>query len=404
MRSIAKSELVCSILLLSLVSCSRIVKRMPQEMREMDQFLTRNDPEDCYQYQYNFEREIPRLYDEEQVDSIYDIIDYIENECGPSSSMETTKLLVGAGDSATCDTLVGQSTISSMLRHRAEQEYLLDQAEWSLLYGRDPADRTHERFMRFATNLGTELKTSPMTSGSGRVIGLYYSGAFDSAFSLMQRAPVRHTSLGKSYQDYSNRIKHRYPDNANLALLFGNWNPQGRNRLLGNHPDIGLHLGWEGRAFRIDGVISYRFNSSANPFVVDSLGELVSTSKFNSWMAGVDVGYKVIDTRRTSTDIFAGVAYDAILTVTTREEPVDYRTHGWLGLSVGLRQRLFVHAPSGTYIGALIRYSKVDYDNLRGTDLWGNTLTVSLMVGWSVNETLHQFLGKLNYKGDWRRR
>jgi hypothetical protein len=137
---------------------------------------------------------------------------------------------------------------------------------------------------------------------------------------------------------------------------------------------------------------------------VDSLGELLETKRFNSWLVGADLGYKLLDSRYISTDIFAGIAYDAMTSVIVKTSPDDYVTHGGFGASVGLRHRIFVDSRSGMYIGGLVRYSFVDYDNSRGTDLSGNTVTISVMVGWSMNETLRQFLGKLNYKGNWRKR
>jgi hypothetical protein len=300
--------------------------------------------------------------------------------------------------------MVGASTIGSMLRHRSEQEFLLDQYDWDGLYGQNPMDRTHEKFTNFTSKLGSQLSEDRSVGECGRTIGLFYSGEFDSAFAVIQRPALRGTILGRSYQSFADRIKQKFPDDLNFALLLGNWNPQGENRLFGHHPDVGVQLGWEGRKFRADGTISYRFQSSDNPYTVDSLGNWVATTKFNSWLFGVDCGLKIFDTRTLSTDIFGGFAYDVVYSVTKATDPVEHVSHGSAGASIGLRQRIFVNARTGMYIGAMIRYSVVDYSNSGGTDISGNTVTVSAVIGWSVNETLQQFLKKLNYKGNWRKR
>ena len=68
-----------------LFSCAQVSKRMPDELEKMHAFLKQDNPSACRQYHYNFERQVPRLYREDKLDSILDVIDYIKTECGPAT-------------------------------------------------------------------------------------------------------------------------------------------------------------------------------------------------------------------------------------------------------------------------------------------------------------------------------
>ncbi|SYZ72552.1 hypothetical protein TRIP_C20667 [Candidatus Zixiibacteriota bacterium] len=397
-------SLLILIPLFLIVSCARMTKMMPSELRDMHEFLSRENPGDCRLYHYNFERQTPRLYDEHQTDSIFDIIEYIKTECGPAFNLEYTRLLLLADNGEFDDSLIGRSTIPQMLWYRGEQENLMRWKDWYYLYGTSqPVDNTHDNFSKFIDNLARKIESEPQISSTGRALGLFYSGSFDSAFSLIQSKEMRNTEIRRSYDSYVLQIKRKFPSRGHFGIFAGSWMPQGSNRILGNHPDIGIQLGSEWPKFRVDAVISGRFLSAKNNFTVDSLGHLTSTDKFNSWLFGIEGGFKVIDRAVYSADIFAGIGYDVIYSIKTAGDPEEFVSHGSLGIDLGLRQRFFLDQRTGCYIGAIVKYGIVNYSNPKGTDLSGNTLTISLVTGWSFHETLNQFLKSLNFKGNWRK-
>lgn len=386
-----------------LTACAAVSKRMPSELHNMHDVLVKDNPNTCQLYHYNFERQAPRLFQEDQVDSLLDVIDYIKTECGPTATLETSRLLLLCETGRFSDTLVGPVTVAQMLRFRTEKEYSMWWLRHNVLLDYpEPQDNSHERFVEFQSKLAERVVATEQVGPSEESIGLFYSGRFDSSFSRIQADDMRGTKLRESYDELVSRTKMQFPERGHVSIQLGNWNPQGNNRLLGTHPELAVQLGAEWSRWRLDGTINYRFLSSREKFEVDSLGELVTTDKFNSWLFGGEVGYKVIDNARLSTDLFVGLGYEVIYSVTEARDPEEYKTHGSLGLSAGVRQRVFLDRESGWYVGGAARYSRVDYGNPRGTDLSGNTLTVSLITGWSYHATLKQFLKKLNYKGNWR--
>jgi hypothetical protein len=377
---------------------------MPQSLyRDMHQLLTQDDPNTCRKYHYNFERKAPRLYDADQRDSILDIIEYIKTECGPASNLEIARILLLADMGGFSDSLIGSSTISQMLWFRSEQEYLLDWQRRSLLYGYPRnLDNTYDNFHSFLTGIAEQAASDPEISPMGQTIGLYYSGQFDSAFTRVQSNELEGTALRENYDDFVQRVKNEFSRRGHIGFQVGDWIPKGNINRLGKHPDIGLQLGGEGNLFRGDAVISYKFLSAKEKYQVDSLGQLVPTDEFNCWLFGAEGGVKFIDRGRISTDLFIGVGWEVLLSVVEAGDPNTQKTHSSPFFSFGLRQRIFLDKRSGWYVGGAVRYSIVDYSNSGGTDLSGNALTVSIVTGWSIHETLKQFLTKLNYHGDWR--
>jgi hypothetical protein len=401
MKQLLMVTIAAPVVLCLFVSCAQMSRRMPDELDRMHKFLTKDDPNVCRNYHYNFEREAPRLYKDQQADSILDIIDYIKTECGPTAELEVTRALVLIDGGRFDDSLIGSSTIPQMLRYRSREERLSNWGPWALLYGSsEPEDNTHDRFAEFETGLADKAAADSEAVAEARAIGMFYSGEFDSAFSYIQSEELRGTALQDRYDEFVQDVKQKYRARGNIALLVGNWSGASGGDVIGNHPELGFQLGGEGEHWRIDGILSYRFVKTTREYLVSSGSGLLSTKHFDSWMVGLDVGYKFIDNGSISTDVFVGVGYDAIYSAPLADD--EWVTHSSAALSVGLRHRIFFNQRTGWYLGGILRYTMVDYNNPGGSPLPGNTLTISLVSGWSYHETLKQFLEKLNYKGDWR--
>lgn len=385
------------------VNCSHISGRMPEEVADMHDFLTQHDVDECRNYHYNFERQAPRLYADNQADSILDAIEFIKTECGPASNLELFRTLLLTHAGRYDDTLIGSSTIPQMVWYRAEQDYRSVFNRWNFLYGLSrPIDNTHDNFERLNTQLAEQISVDSSAVPSARVIGLYYSGNFDTAMSLIQSDQCRGTALQAAYDDYVTQVKNMFPTRGNVAFLVGAWMPQNNIGFLGDHPNFGIQLGGEGKKWRGDLVLDLRFVDSKNEYIVNDNGSLVSTDEYSGLLLGIEIGRKLFDNRSFSTDVFVGLGYEQIVSGERSDDPDQGIIHGSIAPSIGLRQRFFLNDHTGWYIGGNIRYSYADYSNRGGTDLSGGAVTVSFITGWSMHATLQQFLKAINYKGSWR--
>ena len=385
------------------VSCSHISGRMPQETEKWHKFLTKHDADECRNYHYNFERQAPRLYAENQPDSLLDAIEYIKTECGPASNLELFRTLLLSDVGRYDDSLVGSSTMPQMVWYRAEQEYRPTFGQWNFLYGFSrPIDNTHDRFEDLTNQLARQISQDSEAVPQAQALGLFYSGNYDTAMAMIQSDRCRGTALRAAYDDYVGQLKSMFPGRFNFGLLVGVWVPQNNISFLGEHPDFGVQLGGESRRWRGDLVFNVRFTDAANDYQVHDGSSVVTTDKFTDWLLGAEFGYKVFESAQASTDVFIGLGFEQIVSV---EEPADPRmhvTHGSFAPSIGLRHRIFLNNHNGWYIGGNLRYSYVDHSNPRGTDLSGGAMTISFITGWSLHATLQQFLKAVNYKGSWR--
>ncbi|MFZ1684583.1 MAG: hypothetical protein WAU88_10695 [Candidatus Zixiibacteriota bacterium] len=391
------------VVVLTLVSCTHFARKMPSEMRAMRGFLSQDNPDQCRTYIYNFERQTPRLYSDNQLDSILDLVDFMKTQCGPSTDIEVTRLLVTTRKGDFADSLIGSSTIPQMLWYRSDQEGILRWNRMRYLFGGDePSDNSHENYNEFRSLLAGSIAGDSLYPREARLLGSFYSGKFDSALIRLQSEELRGTAMQRAYSNFVGDVKESFPTRANMAIMVGSWRPNDRLSLVGNHPELGFEFGAEGRRWRVDGLISYRFMSSKNRFTVDSLGHQIETDKFNDWYLGGEFGLKIFENSTLSTDVFGSLGYDGIATVAKAGDKGERVVADALSFGIGVRQRIFLSREAGWYIGGSARYNVLNYSNRGGTDLSGQAVTISVMTGWSFHETLYQFLKKLKYKGSWR--
>ncbi len=370
----------------------------------MNRFLTQDDPTICRRYHYNFERQAPRLFAEQKIDSIRVAADFVNSECGPAANVEVTRLLLHLSQGSYGDSLVGSSTLSRMLWFRRQ----VQEEDWMCVYSWDAHrwgennDNTRDKFIEFLKSLALLSGNRSPASPSAAIISQFYRGEYDSAFREMQQPAMQNTALGKSYVAHVRSIKKAYSEFGHLSFLIGGWNPQGANRRLGSFPEVGLQFGGETKRWRTDFALLFRPGDARDSITVDSAGSLVTTNRFEGGFLGLEQGLKFFDTRTQSADMFVSLGYELVYSKSLGGNPEEHVSHNSWSFGGGLRYRLFVFPRLGWYVGGIARYSFVDYPNPRGSDISGNTLSLSLVLGISGNATRRELLDDVNYRGDYR--
>ncbi|MCI0698050.1 hypothetical protein L0337_39360 [candidate division KSB1 bacterium] len=222
----------------------------------------------------------------------------------------------------------------------------------------------------------------------------FYSGNLDSLFIKLKSSGYEHTAIKSYYDEYVTSTL-AMPD-GNLGLIAGYWMPQGKNKLLGNHPSFGFFLGGKKKKFMADVVILFRFLSAKETYVVKREGGFESTKKFFGGYIGVEGGRELLRTRHHGFDLSAGMGFDGFDALDKNQQH-DAVTISSFNFNLGLGYRYFSHEFQTKYIGMQVRYNFVRYATHGGSDLSGNTISLRLLLGLGGNQKKNQRLKSLEY-------
>jgi hypothetical protein len=171
--------------------------------------------------------------------------------------------------------------------------------------------------------------------------------------------------------------------------------PNGSNKVLGNHPTLGMSTGYKYNNIQYDLTMIIRFLKSKEPYAVKHGGVLDTTEYFFGMYLGGDVGYILSDSKQHRISLTAGIGWDVLHTV---EESDDTRKvlHS-LNLNTGFKYQFFINKYHSWYLGIQGRYNIVKYNTGGGTDLSGNVITLSFLLGYSADKSKINTLKYLNY-------
>ncbi|UCH90220.1 MAG: hypothetical protein JSV49_06170 [Thermoplasmata archaeon] len=239
----------------------------------------------------------------------------------------------------------------------------------------------HTDFDQFIKNVAKEVQVETIPGSYTSLLCLLYQGKDSLTLTEIQQPVYNGTKIQTKYYEKIQEIHNEYgKPSSHYSISAGAWIPQGNNKLLGNHPEIGGSVGLTGALIQADIALAFRFLDSKQSYVMrDDLGSLQSTSKFQGWYLGADVSRELITVRNFSFDIVAGLGYDGFLGISGNEDESKHVNS--FNLNLGCKPKIFLDRYHTEYIGIQVRYNFVWYYTHGGTDLSGNTLSISLCYG-----------------------
>ncbi len=347
---------------------------------------------------------IPRFYHQGKSDSLEMIVDYWQRHCGLTEPLFRFKILYA----------IERQTFSEMDFKKDVWKYLLRYKEHIAIKERNPAERLpiFERILRYylyddyladefdgLTLLLAEenrLKTKPGTAE--HVLSTFYANQFDQAIRMLKTDNrFRYTRLKRFYDQEVHET--RFAPERHFAVFSGMWLPQGKNRLLGNHPTIGLMLGIKRLKTLVDFSVAVRFLASKNEYLVKYQGEVLQTDHYLGYYFGIDLGYELWRNLRHEWDLIGGVALDGFDQVQTNTSDDEKgKTLATLNLNLGVGYRFYFEEYSAKYLGFEARFNFASYNNKGGTDLSGNSISLRIVYAWSGNEQKYKKLKDLLYR------
>lgn len=383
-----------SILLILLMPLSGFTTALEDE-NPLKVLLTQKKRSECSDLVYNAQLLIPGLYKRNQIDSINIIIDFVDSTCSSNYFPELRTLIEvdhGLLNEDWCD----QAVIESILLYHSWPTMIIHTGYFNYRRGGSlEFGFQSEEYRTFIAKLATRLAREVDTGTMAELLCLYYSGQTGQIILNL------HDSVYGGYciqSIYEARIQYLLKENfrsrGHIGILSGIWSPTGNNRVLGNKASIGFQAGIRPNRFGVDFVMQLRFLKAKEEYEVYDEGQLRKTDHFFGGLIGIDMSYELIRFKRFSLDFQTGLGWDGFDAIDQKD---NSKTISSLGLSVGVKPRIFVDKQKTKYVGILVRYSKVNYYTNGGTDLSGNTISFNIVVGLLKNGYANDRLKALRY-------
>jgi hypothetical protein len=163
---------------------------------------------------------------------------------------------------------------------------------------------------------------------------------------------------------------------------LGTWIPIHQIDVLGQHPFLSVGIGkWQSDRFYWECGGEFRVLKSKKDYEFIYKGTPMTGNKYFSFYLGGEIGFKVLDLRKTAFELFGGLGYDR-LDFKKPEGIIFLRDINIYGaahtpnLNFGLNINILLNNKSS--IGLMIKYNLVDYTFLNKTSLYGNVVEIGL--------------------------
>lgn len=324
---------------------------------------------------------IPLLHQDNQIDTLYALVYYWDEQCGLTEPLLRFYLLHQIETNTFSDDFYPDE-ILTYLNHYQEStrfedpNYYLDYYTWEYY----PIDTSYNTFTK---NLALYLQRYSDLKPIESFFLDYYSDNFSQAMDRLKNGDLAGTRLDSIYQAQQLAIKQARKSYANL--YGGLWSPRGDLKLLGSHPQLGFGAGFIQQRFLVEFIMKFGFLPSPNYYEVVVDNEGYQSKNFMNLHLSVRVGLALIDYVRHQLIVSAGLGYEGIEAFTSSEQE-DYGLSRMIS-SVSFSPGAELRIPAGqkSYLGFNVRYNFLNFKTKRNeTPLPGDALLIGLSVGFDL--------------------
>lgn len=169
-----------------------------------------------------------------------------------------------------------------------------------------------------------------------------------------------------------------------FEIFAGSWIPLGDVRILGDKFIAGFKVGGSKGKIRYYWVNDFRFGKSSNEYLVKyNDSTILSTDNFYlSLYSGLSAQIEMGSSSFARYFFSVGVGIDGF-TALKKEPPqvTDGKSIGSMNYNFGFGYRIYSHANENASLVFEVSYNKIDYDNIGGSSMNGNTFSLRISVG-----------------------
>lgn len=380
----------------SLLLCLTAVKVSAQNQTDLKALLSPPRPDSCRDYIRNAHQLIPQWYDQGKLDSLWLVIEFVEQECETSSFDRLKTLLAiesGEYESDLCDSALIDHVLHSYYR-RADRS-----PDWLtlLIWGERIPMIDTSAYSRLVDSLTEHLIQETDSTSAAYVVLMDFTGNFDYIRERLHRGAYPGTCLQDAYnREIAFWLERRYRGRIHLGALTGIWIPQHAASVLGNKAELGFKIGWRGERLGAEGTVIFRCLNAKREYVVRQNGKEDRGKTFFGGYVGADLAYEAIRSEMHAFALIGGIGLDGFAHGSSKDDDDNTSGVNSLNLNVGAEYRLACNRTRTRYVGLQGRYNVVNYATGGGSDLSGNTISVDLLWGW-LSGSADSYLERLKY-------
>ena len=341
---------------------------LADEPNSLVQLLSSKRATECQDFVYNAKELIPRLYNENKLDSVDQILVFVGQRCGECSLNPLPLLLRIQREGLPedwCDTVLAENILGRS-RHSYGLRFVLDELRFASAQCPVPGASSFDDFI---ISLADSISQRADANSNEYLIAEYYRGNREEIISRLSRGGYQGTCVQERYRNrISQLLSQERARRTNWSVNAGPWIPGGKSSLLGPKVELGVQGGLRFGRKGIDLTALFRFLDSKEPYLVRHREKIVQTDYFFGLYLGIDPSMCVISFGKYNMEVFGGIGYDGFTAIASKNADETESINAFC-LNFGITQRLFLSRSSIKYIGIQTRYNMVDYVTHGGSDL-----------------------------------
>lgn len=348
----------------------------------------------CYEVTYNAKKEIPKLYNSGNLDSLSSLLTKWQQVCGGAQEAMPVRMLVEIKRDSFYShqkmTLLN-SLSSYSSADGADESNTAGYRDYYL----DEYAQIEDDYRAFVRNSARQLLDEKKEIKElEKDILLFYTGDYKPLYRNLRKGTYDGTRLQSDFDEVVE--KYRYSSGVYVGIYAGSWTPTNKLSSLGTHPDLGLKVGGYTNRINIDLNLGVRLGAAANEYRVLKDDSMYQSDQFTGFYIGAGMGYALYRGIKSQFDVTAGLGYDGITMYTSDDETGEggLTLHS-INLRAGAEYKFYYNIKN--YLALGCAYNFLNYNNNINDDLYGGALSVYLIWGFTDERAKRYSLEKLGY-------
>ncbi|MCB2230026.1 hypothetical protein KQH82_04865 [bacterium] len=360
------------------------------------QLLTAQPTTDCADYDYNARLILPGLFERRELDSIDAIIQFVEDNCNPSTFWKLRDLMtIYRGEFG--DGLKGYDVYMTVVL----DDFDYDVSEAYYVETNSSVDQHLQSMLgygQFIDSLALALEDNYDSTTAEHYMLRFIRGDYGFIRRHLRAGDCPDRELQLRYDDEVERLLERSEDGLrpHLGALMGVWIPFDADNVLGPKMTLGFRGGFSYRRWELNAAMIFKFLQARRDYITKEDGYVDTSRSFFGGYIGLDGSYRLTRRDRHSFRLLGGIGFDGF-DHNSRNPDRDATVVNSLNLNIGGEYRIAYGRSREFYFGLLGRYNFVNYATGGGSDLSGNTVSINLTWGWRGPNWAGKQLARIGY-------